>query len=114
VELNVERHPGTDIPVVRVSGDVDVHSAPQLRDGLSAELGSGAPAVVVDLSRVDFLDSTGLGALVAARTAAGERGLALPVVCTSERIMKLFSITGLDGVFDIAPSVAAAVAGATD
>lgn len=113
MELNVERHPGSDIPVVRVIGDVDVHSAPQLRDGLSVELESGASTVVVNLSGVDFLDSTGLGALVAVRTAAGERGIALPVVCPSERILKLFSITGLDGVFDIVPSVDAAVAGAT-
>lgn len=113
MELNVERQPGTGIPVVRVTGEVDVHSAPQLRDGISTELASGASAVVVDLSSVDFMDSTGLGALVAARTAAGERGLALPVVCTSERILKLFAITGLTGVFDIQPSVDAAVAGAT-
>lgn len=113
MELNVHRHPEGDIPVVGVTGEVDVHSAPQLRDGLSAELDSGASTIVVDLSGVDFLDSTGLGALVAARTAAEGRGIALPVVCPSERILKLFSITGLDGVFDIKPSLDAALAAAS-
>jgi anti-sigma B factor antagonist len=113
VELSVERHSGDDLPVVHVSGEVDVHSAPQLREGLAAELDAATRAVVVDLTRVGFLDSTGLGALVAVRTAAGERGLALPVVCTSERIMKLFTITGLDGVFDIHQDVDAAAAAVT-
>ena len=110
MELSVERHTGDELPVVRVSGEVDVHSAPQLRDGLTAELDTAKRAVVVDLTHVGFLDSTGLGALVAVRTAAGERGIALPVVCTTERILKLFTITGLDGVFDIHPDVDAAVA----
>jgi anti-sigma B factor antagonist len=110
VELNVERRPDGDLPVVAVAGEVDVHSAPQLREGLTAELQSASSAVVVDLTHVSFLDSTGLGALVAVRTAAGDKGIALPVVCTSERIMKLFTITGLDGVFDIHPDVDSALA----
>ena len=52
-----------------------------------------------------FLDSTGLGALVAARTTASEHGASLPLVCTHQRILKLFTITGLDGVFRIHPTV---------
>lgn len=112
MELKVERHPGDDLPVVAVAGEVDVHSAPQLREGLIAELQSATTAVVVDLTDVGFLDSTGLGALVAVRTAAGEKGAALPLVCTSDRIMKLFTITGLDGVFDIYPDLDAAIAAA--
>jgi anti-sigma B factor antagonist len=113
VELSVERHTGDELPVVHVSGEVDVHSAPQLREGVAAELDTATRGVVVDLTHVSFLDSTGLGALVAVRTAAGERGLALPVVCTTERILKLFTITGLDGVFAIHQDVAAAAASVT-
>ncbi len=92
------------IPVVAVSGEVDVDSAAALRDGLTDLLESG-DSIVVDLTNVDFLDSTGLGALVAARTTAAERGALLPLVCTRQRVLKLFTITGLDGVFQIHPSV---------
>ena len=63
---------------------------------------------------VGFLDSTGLGALVAARTTAAEKGAALPLVCTHQRILKLFTITGLDGVFRIHDSVDGALAGLDD
>ena len=110
MQLTVTQPAEPAVSVVGVDGEVDVHSAPQLREGITAQLGSDARAVVVDLTQVAFLDSTGLGALVSARTAAGEKGVALPIVCTSARILKLFTITGLDGVFDIHESVDSAVA----
>jgi anti-sigma B factor antagonist len=64
--------------------------------------------VVVDLTDVEFIDSTGLGALVGARTAAADQGGTVALVCTQPRILKLFTITGLDSVFEIYSSVAAA------
>ena len=69
---------------------------------------AGARNVVVDLGRVDFLDSTGLGVLVGAmkrlRVAHGSFGL----VCSKEPLLKIFRITALDQVFPIYPSVEAA------
>jgi anti-sigma B factor antagonist len=111
VELSVTRHGDSNVPVVAVSGEVDVYAAPALRDGLTDLLQDGS-SVVVDLTEVGFLDSTGLGALVAARTAAADKGGTLPLVCTHQRILKLFTITGLDGVFNIYNTVDEAVAGA--
>lgn len=99
-----------DVPVVAVFGEVDVYAAPALREGLTELLQDGS-SVVVDLTEVGFLDSTGLGALVAARTSAADQGAALPLVCTHQRILKLFTITGLDGVFKIYDTVDAALAG---
>jgi anti-sigma B factor antagonist len=74
---------------------------------------AGARNVVVDLGRVDFLDSTGLGVLVGAlkrlRTVNGTFGL----VCSKEPLLKIFRITALDQVFPIFPTVEAATS-ATD
>lgn len=109
MELAVTKQGVQGVPVVAVSGEVDVYAAPALRDGLTDLLQDGS-SVIADLTDVGFLDSTGLGALVAARTAAGNRGAALLLVCTHERILKLFTITGLDGVFTIHDSVEAALA----
>lgn len=106
MELSVSKQ--GSVPVVAVNGEVDVYSAPELRDGLTELLQSGT-SVIVDLTDVGFLDSTGLGALVAARSTAAERGASLPLVCTHQRILKLFTITGLDRVFRIYPSVPEAV-----
>ena len=98
------------LPVVAVSGEVDVYSAPTLAERLNELLRNGRNRLVVDLRDVGFLDSTGLGVLVEARAAAVETGGALPLVCNQERIRKLFTITGLDGVFAIHDTLEAALA----
>jgi anti-sigma B factor antagonist len=110
VEISVSRTTTGDIPIVAVSGEVDVYSAPALKEKITELLDGGQKTLIVDLSGVGFLDSTGLGALVEARTATTEAGGALPLVCSQERILKLFTITGLDGVFTIHPTVTEAVA----
>lgn len=99
-----------DVPVLTVHGEVDVYSAPLLKEQIAGSLTGPEASAVVDLSQVEFMDSTGLGALVSARTAAAEGGGRLPLVCERDRILKLFQITGLDGVFEIHPTVDAAVA----
>lgn len=109
MELSVSRPTSGDIPVVSVTGEVDVYSAPALKDNLTELIKSGVTSIVVDLSGVAFLDSTGLGALVEARSATTEAGGSLPLVCSQERILKLFSITGLDGVFGIHATVESAL-----
>jgi anti-sigma B factor antagonist len=113
VELAVTKQGAQGVPVVAVTGEVDVYAAPALREGLTDLLQDGG-SVIVDLTEVGFLDSTGLGALVTARTAAETRGAALLLVCTHERILKLFTITGLDGVFTIHETVEAALASLED
>jgi anti-sigma B factor antagonist len=110
MELSVARQSVDGIPVLSVKGEVDVYSAPTLSENLNQLLDEGSTTVVVDLTEVAFLDSTGLGALIAARSAADKAGGGLSVVCTQDRVLKLFTITGLDGVFAIFPSVDEAVA----
>jgi anti-sigma B factor antagonist len=96
--------------VLTVVGEVDVHSAPHLRDRLFSLIDAGAKSLVVDLSKLGFIDSTGLGALVAARNHAEKSSAALRLVCSSERLLKLFRITGLHEVFAIYPSLSQAAA----
>lgn len=112
MELAVSRQSVDGVPVLAVKGEVDVYSAPALSENLNQLLDEGSATIVVDLTEVAFLDSTGLGALIAARTATDKTGGALPIVCTQDRILKLFNITGLDGVFSIYPSVDEAVGAA--
>lgn len=109
MELEVSRSSADGYPVVTVHGEVDVSSAAGVQRDLAELISAGTSSIVVDLTDVAFLDSTGLGALVASRASAEGAGGTMPLVCTSERILKLFTITGLDGVFKIYPSVAAAL-----
>jgi len=109
VEFSVANQTVAGFPVVAVRGEIDVYSAPALKDAVIELLGPEHPAVIVDLTEVGFLDSTGLGALVAARTSATDAEVRLLVVSDRDRILKLFRITGLDGVFEIYPTVDQAV-----
>lgn len=97
------------VPVVSASGEIDVATAPPLRDRLQALTTSGKSTVVVDLLGVTFLDSTALGVLVGALKRCREAGGDLPLVIDEPRILKVFEITGLTGVFPIFESVRDAV-----
>jgi len=96
--------------VVEVRGEVDVHSAPQLRDRLAEVVATKPAAVIVDLSWLQFIDSTGLGALVATLNAANSAGVEFKLACKAEKLLKIFRITGLHEVFDIHPTVEQALA----
>jgi anti-sigma B factor antagonist len=111
MELSLSTRTVADHRVLEVSGEIDVYTAPQLRERLIALVEDGARQVVVDLSRVEFLDSTGLGVLVGAlKRLRGVNG-DLSLVCAQERLLKIFRITGLDRVFTIRDSVEAATSG---
>jgi anti-sigma B factor antagonist len=109
VDISVSQTSAGDVPILAVSGEVDVYSAPALKDRIGELIESGRNTLIVDLSGVAFLDSTGLGALVEARAATTDAGGSLPLVCNQERILKLFTITGLDGVFNIHSTISDAV-----
>ena len=97
--------------VLAVRGEVDVYTAPRLREKLVELVTDGKQRIVVDLEGVDFLDSTGLGVLVGGLKRARSHDGDLSLVCTQHRILKVFEITGLTKVFDIHNSVDDATAG---
>jgi anti-sigma B factor antagonist len=83
--------------VVAPCGEVDALTAPQLGRRLLGLAEEGKVHVVVDLSRVTFLDSTGIGVLVNALRQLRKRKGALVLVCPTERILRPFQISGLVG-----------------
>jgi anti-sigma B factor antagonist len=97
--------------VVSIYGELDVATAPSLREQLIGLVGDGSTKLVLDLEGVDFLDSTGLGVIVSALKRARTNGGDLRLVCTQARIRRLFEITGLDKAVPLLPSLDAAVAG---
>ena len=89
--------------VVQVVGEIDVYTAPQLRERLDQEIEAGRHDLVVDLSGVSFMDSTGLGVLVGRLKQIRLNDGSMRLVCAHDRVLKVFVITGLDKVFAIYP-----------
>jgi len=100
-----DRKVDDDTHIVTVSGEIDLFTAPEFKQRMSAPIDAGRSHLVVDLSRTTFIDSSSLGVLIGAHRRLKLRGGALLVVCDSEAIAKTFKITGLDGVFTLAGSV---------
>ena len=109
MELSVTTSRQDDVSVVTVGGEVDVYTAAQLRAALDEEIAAGRAELVVDLDEVTFLDSTGLGVLVGRLKLVRNTGW-LRIVCSNERILRVFRITGLDKVFGIHDSLEDALA----
>jgi anti-sigma B factor antagonist len=113
VDLTLDTYTLGDRTVVRVGGEIDVYTAPKLREQLVDLVNAGKFHLVVDMESVEFLDSTGLGVLVGGLKRVRAHDGSLHLVCTQERILKIFRITGLTKVFPIHNTVEEAVA-ATD
>jgi anti-sigma B factor antagonist len=97
--------------VVEPRGEIDVLTAPKLGHRLLNLLDEGKTRLIVDLSRVTFMDSTGIGVLLnVLRRAAGRDG-GLVLVCPTERVLRPFEVTGLVGHIRIARSRAEALRG---
>ncbi|MGH2530000.1 MAG: STAS domain-containing protein [Actinomycetota bacterium] len=106
VDLALESRNENGWDVLQVRGEVDLYTSPQLRDGITELLDQGANRIVIDLSGIEFMDSTGLGVLVVGLKRAKERNGEFALVCREGSVQKILSITGLDRVFSIHGSVA--------
>lgn len=117
LRLRMKPHPSTpgvlqEAVVVEVGGEIDLHSAPRLREelGRAGAVSSPPPRVVVDLAGVSFIDSTGIGVLVGALKRAREAGGELAFCNAQSRVQRVFEITGL---LPVMPLYASRVAAAT-
>jgi len=99
LEIRSERTDG--ICTVVLEGEVDVYTAPKLKEALVSAIESGCSNVVVNMEKVGFIDSSGLGVLVSGLRRAREKDGVVRIVCTRDNILKIFRITGLDKVFPI-------------
>jgi anti-sigma B factor antagonist len=108
VNLTIDQDAQENLAIVTVTGEIDVFSSPRLREELLALIQDGRVQLIVDVSGVEFLDSTGLGVLVGIyhrlRTWQGS----LAFVGANERVRRVFHITQLDRIFVIHESVEAA------
>ncbi|MFD3808690.1 STAS domain-containing protein [Streptomyces sp. NPDC058611] len=103
---SVETEVRAEVIVVRPSGELDVDSAPALRTALLGALNrTGGPTdVVVDLSRVEFCDSSGLNVLIRAGLVARDSKRTLRLAAPCAQVSRLLAVTGANRTFDIDPT----------
>jgi anti-sigma B factor antagonist len=99
--IEEERPAGDDVVLFALYGEVDLHVAPELRDRLTNAIEEGTQYVVLDLSRVTFMDSMALGVLLGALKRLRPREGELRLVVPSSDLRRIFEITLLDQVFTL-------------
>ena len=112
MDLKLGHHAKDGIEVIEVQGEIDMYTAPRLRELLIDLVSRGSYRLVVNLGKVGFLDSTGLGVLVGGLKRVRAHDGSLDLVCTQQRILKILKITGLTEVFGIYETVDQAIAAA--
>jgi anti-sigma B factor antagonist len=114
MDLELETTTRGQASVLSLRGEIDVYTAPRLRQAIIDLVDGGATRIVVDMERVDFLDSTGLGVLVDGMKRIKGRDGSLGIVATQDKILKIFDITGLNRAFSIHSTVDEAVEAPAD
>jgi anti-sigma B factor antagonist len=105
MDLAFERHTQQGWTILSVTGELDLHTSPQLADALSSSLDSGTPWVALDMRAVPFMDSSSLGVIVASLKRARDKDGDVAVVGLQPAPTKVISLTGLDSVLTIAQRV---------
>ena len=99
------------VAVVTLPGEIDVTIADAVRDELLAILDQGATLLIADLSKTEFCDSAGVSVLARTYRRASTTGNSMRLVVGTPSVQRVLSITGVDRLVDIFPSVAASLAG---
>jgi anti-sigma B factor antagonist len=104
LSLSISTDARDDALVMHVGGDLDVYTAPRLKEALEEAI-TGGKRLVLDLSEVQFIDSTALGVLVGALQLAQYNNGEFRLVVNDPFLLKIFHITGFDGIFSISAQV---------
>jgi len=107
-DLSIHVHVSAGMQVFELTGSLDIATAPTVRAALLEASERGDHRLIVDLTKVEFLDSTGLGALIGGQRRAKEFGGDVRLVATEGQILRLLRITGLLKVFSVYPTLDAA------
>jgi anti-sigma B factor antagonist len=89
------------LPLLRVRGELDIYTAPRLKEAIIAALGPERSFLAIDLSGVSFLDSTGSQVLMSAKQRTAERGGELYIIGAQRQVLRLFHLVGLDQIFHL-------------
>lgn len=98
------------LAVIHISGELDAYMADDVRERVEEVLGSGARWLLIDLTDVEYLDSTGLGIMVGAAKRANDRNGDIAIVCHRPTVLRVFEISGTKELLNVVPTLAEAKA----
>ncbi|MGM8216629.1 STAS domain-containing protein [Bacillaceae bacterium W0354] len=101
MNLHIDTYKENDQTVLKLTGEIDAYTAPDLKNKLQQLITEEGAQVSVDLEHVNYMDSTGLGVFISALKNSKDKGSSLKLINLQENVYRLFNITGLDEVIHI-------------
>ncbi|NPV59054.1 MAG: STAS domain-containing protein [Actinobacteria bacterium] len=89
------------VSVITLEGEIDLSTSAEFKEAVYETIESGKKDIIIDLNGLEFMDSTGLGVVVAALKKTRMEGGTIRLICNKRNILKVFTVTGLDKVFSI-------------
>ncbi|NOZ57296.1 MAG: STAS domain-containing protein [Calditrichaeota bacterium] len=108
--INIDVEHRSNVAVVKVAGEVDLYSSPELRKAILSQAEKRPSRLVVDLSGVQYMDSSGVATLVEGLQKLEQNGGELVLCGLGDMVQEVFKLTRLDSVFQILPSLEEALA----
>lgn len=108
MDLQIKVRTCDGIPVIELAGEVDAYTSARFREVMLDAIETHGARIVISMREVDYIDSSGLGALVGGLKRVSERDGKIVIVCDQSQVRKVFEITGLEKVFPIFESEDAA------
>ena len=112
VRIETEMEIVADVPVVKVTGEIDVYTAPEFKSAVTEAIETGAVSLIIDLTNVSYMDSSGFGILLGATKRLRPKGGCINLLGCSEAVTRMLSITRLDTIFGIYRNLEDALAAA--
>ncbi len=101
-----------DIPVLDVTGEIDIYTTPQFKEAVSAAIDQNKPTIVINMAKVTYMDSSGFGTLLSATKRLRPLDGALYLSGCNEAIQRMLQITRLNTIFGVYATEAEALAAA--
>ncbi len=110
IETSLRHH--DDVPVLDVTGEIDIYTTPQFKDAVSAAIDEGKPSIIINMTKVNYMDSSGFGTLLSATKRLRPIDGGLYLTGCNEAITRMLQITRLNTIFGIYATEEEAVAAA--
>lgn len=101
MDLDIVIRKDAEVPIIDLAGELDAYTSARFRESMLELIENGAASLVISMLRVEYIDSSGLGALVGGLKRASEHGGRIVIVCDNPQVRKVFEITGLERVFPL-------------
>lgn len=95
IDFSIQLDETTKPPILAIAGEIDIYTCPKLNKSLTDAIDKGHTTLVIDLTKVQYIDSTGLGNIAHIAKKVDLKNGLLHIICDKPQIKKIFEISGL-------------------